>query len=149
LPVFGYKSHVAIDRRFGFIRESMVTSASQADGRMLPRLVTTQKTASDVWADSAYRSRKNEKWLSSKMLVSRIHRRKPPGRPMPQHIARANAWKSAIRATAAHVFAHQKNKFGLFIRTIGLAPAEAKLTLANIAYNFDRLIFHERASARG
>ena len=29
---------VAIDRRFGFIRESMVTSASQADGRMLPRL---------------------------------------------------------------------------------------------------------------
>ena len=26
LPVFGYKSHIAIDRRFGFIRESAVTS---------------------------------------------------------------------------------------------------------------------------
>lgn len=148
LPVFGYKSHIAIDRRFGFIRESVVTSAAQADGRMLPRLVTTQNTSSEVWADSAYRSQKNEKWLAVKMLVSRIHRRRPPNRPMPQHVAR-NAGKSAIRATVEHVFAYQKNRFGLFIRTIGLTQAEAKLTLANLAYNFARLIFHERASARG
>jgi transposase, IS5 family len=38
-----------------------------------------------------------------------------------------------------HVFARQKNRFGLFIRAIGIARAEAKLTLANIAYNFNRL----------
>jgi len=30
VPVFGYKSHISIDRRFGFIRESVVTSASAA-----------------------------------------------------------------------------------------------------------------------
>lgn len=68
---------------------------------------------------------------------------------MPQHVAQANAGKSAIRAAVEHVFAHQKNRFGLFIRTIGLARAEAKLALANLAYNFNRLIFHERASAKG
>jgi transposase, IS5 family len=34
-----------------------------------------------------------------------------------------------------------------YIRTIGLKRAEAKLTLANLAYNFDRLIFHERKCA--
>ena len=100
-------------------------------------------------ADSAYRSQKNEKWLASRMLVSRIHRRKPAGKPMPHNIARANAAKSSIRAHVEHVFAHQKNRFGLFIRTIGIARAEAKLILANIAYNFDRLIFHERAQAMG
>ena len=149
LPVFGYKSHISIDRRFGFIRQSEVTSASQADGRMLRRLVTTDNTSSQVWADSAYRSQRNEKWLSSKMLVSRIHRRKPAGKPMPSATARANAAKSAIRAAVEHVFAHQKNRFGLFIRTIGLARAEAKLLLANIAYNFDRLVFHERRKAMG
>ncbi|RUM95236.1 IS4/IS5 family transposase, partial [Pseudaminobacter arsenicus] len=149
LPVFGYKSHIAIDWRFGFIRESAATSASHADGRMLPRLVTTDNTSSEVWADSAYRSQKNEKWLASKMLVSRIHRRKPAGKPMPQNIARANAAKSSIRARVEHVFAHQKNRFGLFIRTIGIARAEAKLTLANIVYNFDRFIFHERARTLG
>jgi hypothetical protein len=65
-----------------------------------------------------------------------------------QATARANAKKSAIRAAVEHVFAHQKNRFGLFIRTIGLARAEAKLTLANLAYNFDRLIFHERRNTR-
>ena len=81
------------------------------------------------------------------MLTSRIHRRKPAGKPMPQATARANARKSSIRAAVEHVFAHQKNRFGLFIRTIGLARAEAKLTLANLAYNFDRLVFHERARA--
>ena len=147
VPVFGYKSHMAIDRRFGFIRTAAVTTASAADGRMLKRLVTTENTSSEVWADSAYRSRSHEKWLAGKMLASRIHRRKPAGKPMPPVTARANARKSAVRAAVEHVFAHQKNRFGLFIRTIGIARAEAKLTLANLAYNFDRLIFHERRSA--
>ena len=54
-----------------------------------------------------------------------------------------------VRARVEHVFAHQKNRFGLFIRTIGIARAEAKLTLANLAYNMERLIFHERRGVRG
>lgn len=148
-PVFGYKSHISIDRRFGFIRESAVTSAAAADGRQLRRLVSRENTGSEVWADSAYRSRQSEKWLAERMLTSRIHRRKPAGQPMPRANARANAKKSSIRAAVEHVFAHQKTRFGLFIRTIGLARAEAKLTLANIAYNMDRLIFHERRAIRG
>jgi len=53
VPVFGYKSHISIDRRFGFIRESAVTSAPHADGRMPKRLVTTANTSSEVRADSA------------------------------------------------------------------------------------------------
>jgi IS5 family transposase len=149
VPVFGYKSHISIDRRFGFIRESAVTSASAADGRQLRRVVSRENTGSEVWADSAYRSQRNERWLAKRMLTSRIHRRKPAGKPMPRHIAQANARKSSIRAAVEHVFAHQKNRFGLFIRTIGQARAEAKLTLANIAYNMDRLIFHERRRAMG
>jgi transposase, IS5 family len=144
LPVFGYKSHISIDRRFGFIREGATTSAASADGRELKNVVSKDNTASDVWADSAYRSQRNEKWLANNMMTSRIHRRKPAGRPMPESMARANAKKSSVRAYVEHVFAHQKNRYGLFIRTIGLARAEAKLTLANLAYNFDRLIFHER-----
>jgi hypothetical protein len=148
-PVFGYKSHISIDRRFGFIREAAVTSASAPDGRLLKHLVSQENTGSEVWADSAYRSQKNEKWLAERMLTSRIHRRKPAGKPMPEATARANARKSSIRAAVEHVFAHQKVRFGLFIRTIGIARAEAKLTLANIAYNMDRLIFHERRMATG
>lgn len=67
LPVFGYKSHISIDRRFGFIRGMAVTSASTADGRLLRQVVSTDNTSSEIWADSAYRSRRNEKWLSDQM----------------------------------------------------------------------------------
>ena len=148
-PVFGYKSHIGIDRRFGFIRKAKVTSASQVDGRQLRHVIDTDKTASDVWADSAYRSRRNETWLAGRMLKSRIHRRKPAGKPMPEATRRANATKSSVRARIEHVFAHQKTRFGLFIRTIGIERAEAKLTLANLACNFDRLIFHERRGTMG
>ena len=147
LPVFGYKSHICIDRKFGFIRGSMVTSAADADGRQLRHVLRKDNTASDVWADSAYRSQSNEKWLASNMLTSQIHRRKPAGKPMSKATSRANAKKSSIRARVEHVFAHQKNRYGLFIRMIGIARAETKLTLANLAYNFDRLIFHEHRSA--
>ena len=147
LPVFGYKSHISIDRRFGFIRESAVTSAAAPDGRMLRQLLSDENTSMEVWADTAYRSQSNEKWLATNDFISRIHRRKPHGKPMPKRSLSANAKKSSIRARVEHVFAHQKNRYGLFIRTIGLARAEAKLTLANLAYNFDRLIFHERRNA--
>lgn len=149
LPVFGYKSHITIDRRYGFIRGAAVTASTAADGRMLRQVIDRENTGSDVWADSAYRSQSNEKWLADRMLTSRIHRRKPKGKPMPKTMARANAAKSAIRAKVEHVFAHQKNKFGLFIRTIGIKRAEAKLTLANLAYNFDRLVFHEKRAIMG
>ena len=64
-------------------------------------------------------------------------------------MARANAGRSAIRAAVEHVFAHRKTRFGLFIRMIGLARAGAKLTLANIACKFDRLLFNERRRAKG
>ena len=63
---------------------------------------------------------------------------------MPKVTARANARKSAVRARIEHVFAHQKHRMGLVIRTTGLRRAEAKIELANLAYNFQRMNFHER-----
>jgi transposase, IS5 family len=68
---------------------------------------------------------------------------------MPERTAKANAAKSKVRARVEHVFAHQKDKMGLFIRTIGITRAEAKITLANLAYNMSRLIFHERRATMG
>jgi hypothetical protein len=149
IPTFGYKSHISIDRRYGFIRGCAVTSASHSDGRMLKKIVSNENTSGKVWADSAYRSKSNEAWLAGKLMNSQIHRRKPKGKPMPKATARANTRKSSIRARVEHVFAHQKNRYGLFIRTIGLARAEAKLILANIAFNMDRLVFHEKQRPAG
>ena len=144
IPMFGYKSHVAIDRRFGFIRTFSVTDAATHEGRLLRDLVNTNNTASDVWADTAYRSKGNEAWLAARGRRSQIHHKKPKGKPMPRPMARANAKKSAVRARVEHIFAHQKDRMGLFIRTIGQVRAEAKIGLANLAYNLQRFLFHER-----
>ncbi|AJP73982.1 IS5 family transposase [Sphingomonas hengshuiensis] len=149
IPSFGYKSSISICRTFGFIRKGQVTDGARYDGRMLRDVVTSDNTASDVWADTAYRSQSNERWLKAQGRVSRIHRRKPKGRPMPAHVRRGNATKSKIRTRVEHVFAHQKAVMGLFIRTIGIERAKAKITLANLAFNIHRLIFHERRAAMG
>jgi IS5 family transposase len=149
IPSFGYKSSVSICRAFGFIRKGKTTDGARFDGRMLRDVVTGDNTASDVWADTAYRSQANEKWLKAQGRVSRVHRRKPNGKPMPDHVRRGNATKSKVRARVEHVFAQQKAKMGLYIRTIGIKRAEAKITLVNLAYNMNRLLFHERREAMG
>ena len=134
IPVFGYKSHISIDRRHGLIRRGKVTDAAAHDGaRLREGLIDPNNTASDVWADSAYRSAENERFLARLGKVSRIHHRKPKGRPMAKHTARANARKSAVRAAVEHPFAHQKGIMGLVIRTIGLVRAEAAISFANMA----------------
>ena len=56
--------------------------------------------------------------------------------------------RSAVRDRVEQVFARQKEQMGLFIRTIGLRRADAKITLANLSYNIERLIFHERRAAK-
>lgn len=121
----------------------MVTHGARHDGSQLKEVVTTNNTASDVWADTAYRSKTNETWIAAHGRVSRIHRKKPKGKPRSEALRAANRTKSKIRARVEHVFAQQKAHMGLFVRTIGIKRTEPKIVLANLAYNMRRLIFHE------
>ena len=91
IPAFGYKNHAAIDRRHGFIRGWNVTSASAYDGAQLRNVLDKSNTGSTVWADTAYRSKKNEAWLEKNGYVSDIHHKKPKGRPMSE-ANRARQW---------------------------------------------------------
>lgn len=143
IPLFGYKNHTSIDKRYGFIRKYQVTDASSYDGYALESLLDKENTASDVWGDTAYRSQANEKLLEAQAFRSQLHRKKPKGKPMAQHISRANGKKSTIRCKVEHVFAVQKEQMGLFIRSIGLTRATCKIALANMVYNMKRLIFWE------
>ena len=147
VPSFGYKNHVSIDRRHGLIRGWTATHAAAHDGARLEDLLDAGNMASDVWADTAYRSAKNEAMLARRGLVSRIHRKKPQGRPMPERTRRANARKSAVRSKVEHVFAHQKGLMAIIVRTIGIARANVEIGLANPAYNMRRLVWLHRRAA--
>jgi IS5 family transposase len=97
IPSFGYKSSIAICRRYGFIRRGKVTDGARFDGRMLRDVVTNDNTASDVWADTAYRSRSNEAWLKSIGRVSRVHRKKPHRARQRRQVYRACPRRARVR----------------------------------------------------
>jgi IS5 family transposase len=141
VPAFGCKDHVSIDRCHGLIRRWTTTDAAAHDGARLPDLIGDGNTASKVWADTAYRSAKNEALLVGRVLISCIHRGKPKGGPMAERTRRANARKSAVRSAVEHVLAHQKGLMALVVRTIGVARARVKTGLANLAYNMRRFVW--------
>jgi transposase, IS5 family len=147
IPAFGYKNHISIDREHGLIRKWTATDAAAHDGARLGDVLDATNTASDVWADTAYRSAKNEAMLNARGLVSRIHRKKPQGKPMPEPTRRANAMKSKVRSAVEHVFGRQKGPMGLVVRSVGLARARVKIGLANLAYNMRRAVWLDRRSA--
>ena len=147
IPAFGYKNHASIDCRHGFIRGWNVTSASAYDGAQLRNVLNRGNTGSTVWADTAYRSKTNEEWLEKNGYVSDIHHKKPKGRPMSEAMSRANGRRSKIRAFVEHVFAQQKSRMGLFVRTIGIARARTKIGMANLAYNLTRFVWHQGRTA--
>lgn len=139
VPVFGYKNHVGIDRAHGFIRRFTVTHAARHDGSQLGAVLDPDNTAADVWADTAYRSKANLALIARRGLTPQFQRAKPRGRPMPPHIARGNVTRARVRSRVEHVFAAEKRRMGLVVRTIGLLRATAKITLANLAYNMRRV----------
>ena len=81
------------------------------------------------------------------MFTSNIHQKRLPRRPLPERIAKANARRSKVRAAVEHVFAGQKHRMGLVVRTIGIARARIKIGMANLVYNFQRLAWLEGRTA--
>jgi transposase, IS5 family len=147
VPAFGSKNHIGIDRRHGLIRTWTATDAARHDGAQLPHLVSKANTGRNVWADTGYRSKANERHLASNGLRSQIHRKKSPGKPMPVNVSRANGAKSKVRAAVEHVFARQKGPMALVVRTIGIARATVKIGLANLVYNMNRAAWLVRQTA--
>ncbi len=123
------------------MRTWAVISADAHDGARLAALLNRENTASDVWSDTGHRFKTNEARLADHGFVSRIHRKKPAGRPTPDATRRANARRSRVRSAIEHVFAHEKGLMGLLVRTIGLAHAHVKIGLANLAYNMRRFVW--------
>ena len=98
VPAFGYKNHLSIDRQHGLIRRFAVTHAAAQDGGQLGAVLDPANTASQVWADTAYRSKANLALLERRGLAAELQRPKPRGRPMPAHIRRANAALASVRS---------------------------------------------------
>ena len=145
---YGYKNHVAVDRRHKLVRRYRVTDAAVHDSQVLDEVLDPHNTASDVWADSAYRSAEIEAKLKQKGLRSRVHRKGRCNKPLSEREKRGNKTRSKVRARVEHVFGAQSNDMGgTLVRGIGLVRARARIGLKNLAYNMRRLVQLERLAA--
>ena len=144
VPYFGYKNHVNIDREYKLIRTFGVTDAAVHDSRVFKDVYDPDNCGSPVWADSAYRSQEIEDYLSRNGRESKILWKKPPNREMDGRRRNANTARAKVRSAIEHVFARQKAQMKLFIRTIGIKRATAKIGLVNLVYNMSRLEFLQR-----
>ena len=145
---YGYKNHVNVDRRHKLIRRYKVTDAAVHDSQVVDDVLDDDNTASDVWADSAYRSAEIEAKLKDKGLKSRIHRKAHRNRPLSEREKQGNRTRSKVRARVEHVFGAQSNDMGgPLVRAIGLVRVKARIGLKNLAYNMRRLVQLERMAA--
>jgi len=138
---YGYKNHVTVDRRHKLVRRYTVTDASVHDSQVIDDVLDDDNTASDVWADSAYRSAEIEEKLEDRGLKSRIHRKAHRNRPLSKREQQGNKTRSKVRARVEHVFGAQTNDMGgTLVRSIGIARAKGRIGLKNLAYNMRRAV---------
>ena len=142
---YGYKNHINIDRRYKLVRAYAVTDAARHDSQELQAVLDPSNTASDIWADSAYRSAEIEAMLQEKGLRSHIHRKAVRGRALTKREKQGNKTRSTVRARAEHIFGCFVNDMaGKLVRTIGIVRARTKIGLKNLTYNMKRLVYLEQ-----
>ena len=136
---FRYKNHVQIDAKHKFVRNYAVTDAAVHDSQVFEKLLDEANSSREVFADSAYRSKKSEGNLEAKGFRPRLQHKGCKNKPLSEKEIQGNRTRARIRSGIEHVFGIQSMRAGdLIIRTIGLARAKVKIGPRNLAYNLDR-----------
>lgn len=135
---FGYKAHVGVDEGSGLIRAVTTTPANVNDTVPADGLIRGDERS--VWADAAYHTHAREAALKARGVKARLARR--PNKHHPELLPRLKRYNRLIarrRAAVETTFATWKNRMRLIrIRYVGLAKAQAQVTIAAIAFNLRR-----------
>jgi len=135
---FGYKNHINADAATKLITKFTTSSASLHDSQKIEELIN--KDDKRLYADSAYRSDKIERYLWLKNCKSFVHEKAYRSKPLSYAQERANSIKSKIRVKVEHVFGQMTNSMhkGLDLKAIGKERIESTIGLLNLTYNLFR-----------
>lgn len=137
---YGYKNHISIDSKHKLIRDYAVTDAAVHDSQVFSELLDDTNSSRDVWADSAYRSESNRNELKQRKYREHLQRKGCRHKMLTEWEKQGNRTRSRIRCRIEHVFGVQAQMAGnLLLRSIGIARAEIKIGLRNLAYNIHRM----------
>lgn len=101
----------------------------------------TKQEGQDFYEDSAYAGEPLEQVYNKKKVASKVNEKGYKKRPLTEEQKSNNREKSKVRARVEHIFGFVENSMnGSYIRTIGMARAEAKIGMMNIVYNICRCV---------
>lgn len=136
---FGYKDHVKADVKSKIITDYTVTSANVHDSQELDNLLDKSDTGRNLYADSAYKSKKIDDSLKKRGIGNKIIERAYRKNPLTKNQIKRNKKKSSIRVRVEHIFGFIENSMnGSHIRSIGKERADVHIGLMNLTYNIFR-----------
>lgn len=136
---YGYKNHIKIDQGTNLIGTYVVTPASMHDSQALDDLINERDGGQPLYGDAAYIGQ--EASIDKCEMVDQIHEKGTSTQKLTENQKANNRRKSSIRCRIEHVFGFMTNTMrAMYIGTIGIERAEAKIGLVNLTYNMMRCV---------
>lgn len=136
---YGYKNHAKVDSKSKFINTFVVTSASVHDSQATEDLLTEKDKGQELYADSAYTGKNQEKTIAKYEMVNKVHEKGYRDNPLTDDQKKNNTEKSKTRARVEHVFGFMEQSMnGLKLKSVGIIRATSIIGLINLTYNLFR-----------
>jgi IS5 family transposase len=139
---YGFKAHVNADED-GFVKALDFTAGNVHDSQCFTALLSGTET--QVYADSAYASEKNNQWLAQHNIENGVLDRAYRNKPLTPAQKKRNKNLSPIRSTVERVFGVLKLHYGMAqARYVGKARNQMRFVLMCVAYNIKRGVAIQR-----
>ena len=142
-PYYGYKTHVVVDTREGFVLNGHVTPAHVADTTEFENLMENLSLpeASPVCADKGYASLKNRTLLAAHGYEDGIMYKAARGKPLTPFQRLMNRIISAFRYRVEQGIGTLKKHYGFTrMRYLGLAKGNMEFLLNAMAFNLKKAV---------
>lgn len=139
---FGYKNHTKVDAKSKLMETYVATTASEADGNMVGKLLSEGDRGQRMDADKGYDWQSVRDDLAALEMDDQVMEKARRGKPLGRKQKRANKARSRVRARVEHVYGQITRRFdGHRLRCIGFGRANHQIGLTNLLYNMLRSIF--------
>ena len=133
---YGFKAHANVDED-GFVKATALTVGDVHDSNNFTDLLSGKE--SEVYADSAYKSKKHDDWLEDHQIDNKVVERAYRNTPLTPEQKKKNQRNSGTRCTVERVFGVLKLHYGMGqARYLGLAHNRISLGVMCLAYNLRR-----------
>jgi IS5 family transposase len=138
-PYYGYKAHISVDAKDGYVTGGHVTPANIADTTELEKLVDHIPEGTIILADKGYASEKNRNLLKEKKLENGIMDKAARNRPLTPIEIITNKIISSIRYKVERSIGTLKRGYRFCrMRYIGLKKANMEFLLTAMAFNLKK-----------